>query len=140
MDVLRWQTDMHPMLRESAPSLYARDGLYRVSSFNREWDAVVWIRSDLGRWRAQVALKNAKQRIAGHYLVGLQKIKDCGQRLRFCLRINCASQVLILGKFCVALLFDRFELRLQDPRSFELMHDNHHALTAGVWLTTTLAP
>ena len=66
----------------------------------------------LGSRRSQVALKNAKQRIAGHYLTGLQKIKDCGQRLRFCLRIDCVSQVLILGKFCVALLFDRFEFRL----------------------------
>ena len=99
MDVLRWQTDMHPMLRESAPSLYARDGLYRVSSFNREWDAVVWMRSDLGRWRAQVALKNAKQRIARHYLAGHQKVEDCGQRLRFRLRVDRLSQVLILSKF-----------------------------------------
>ena len=31
-----------------------------------------------------------------------------------------------------------FEFRLQNPHSFELMHDNHHALTAGVSLLQLL--
>jgi len=81
----------------------------------------------LGSRRTQVALENAKQRIARRYLAVFQKVEDRGKRLRFCLRIDRFSQVLILSKFCVALLFDRFEFRLQDSQSFQLMHDSHHA-------------
>jgi hypothetical protein len=41
----------------------------------------------------QIALENAKQRIAGSYLSVLQKVEDCGKRLRLCFRIDCFSQV-----------------------------------------------
>ena len=55
--------------------------------------------------RTQVALENAKKRIARSYLAGLQKVEDCGKGLRFRLCIDeaartggnevrgCASQV-----------------------------------------------
>ena len=54
--------------------------------------------------QAQVALKNAKQRIARRYLAALQILEDCGQCSRLCLGIDGLSQVLILRKFCLPLL------------------------------------
>ena len=42
----------------------------------------------LGSRHMQVALENAKQRIARCYFAAFQKVEDCGKRLCFCLRID----------------------------------------------------
>ena len=81
--------------------------------------------------QAQVALKNAKQRIARRYLAALQILEDCGQCSRLCLGIDGLSQVLILRKFCLPLLLNRFELRLQDSQCFKFMHDGYRAPPPG---------
>ena len=88
--------------------------------------------------QAQVALKNAKQRIARRYLAALQILEDCGQCSRLRLRIDGVSQVLILRKFCLTLLLNRFEFRLQDSQCFKFMHDGYPCAAPWNYLTKLL--
>ena len=81
--------------------------------------------------QAQVAAKNAKQRITRRYLAALQILEDCGQCSRLCLGIDGLSQVLILRKLCLTLLLNRSEFRLQHSQCFKFMHDGHRAPPPG---------
>ena len=88
----------------------------------------------LASGQAQVALKNAKQRITRRYLAALQILEDCGQCSRLCFRIDGVSQVLIVRKLCLTLLLNRFEFRLQNSQCFKFMHGGHRAQPPGCTL------
>lgn len=51
-----------------------------------------------------------------------QKLKNSGERSRFCLPIDRFAQALIVGKFCAMLPFNGSEFSLQYPQGFARVH------------------